>query len=236
MANPKIEICEDNNCILVAQEDLAENSGNTLSGQFNQVIADIVTVYPTAILVGAAAAAQYIGPANEPRITYDVDVILDEKDFEDFLMDEIPKEVETRLDSLFDNSDSTSHSLKHKETGMYVDLLSLASKPVRKKIVRHILNNREKTTNTYQIGDRSIAILKPEYLIAMKLNRYAKLPRSERGLCDRVDIMKVLKALKNTEVIIDETAIKTFCNDNENQCYLNICDDVTCELPEEEQK
>ena len=232
--DPKMEICDGERCIIVAPDALEENTKNTLTGQFNRVISDIAKVYPTAILVGAVAAAQYIGQSNEPRITYDVDVLLDEKDFIDFLEDEIPKDIEEKLETYFDNSDSTSHSLKHKQTGIYVDLLSLESKPVRKKIVRHILSNRHETTNTYQIGDQAIAILKPEFLIAMKLNRYSKLPRSERGLCDRVDIMKVLKALKKTDVTMNEDTIKTFCNANEAACYANILDDVACELPEED--
>ena len=229
--DPNIEICDGDRCIIVAQESLEESVKQSLAGQFNKVISDIATVYPTAILVGAVAAAQYIGQSNEPRITYDVDVLLEEKDFIDFLEDDIPKDIEKKLDTYFDTSDSTSHSLKHKKTGIYVDLLSLQSKPVRKKIVRHILSNREETTNIYQIGEHSIAILKPEYLIAMKLNRYSKLPRSERGLCDRVDIMKVVKALKNTDVAMNEDTIKLFCNANEAECYANILDDVACELP-----
>jgi hypothetical protein len=44
--------------------------------------------------------------------------------------------------------------------------------------------------------------------------------------------MKVLKALKNTDVTINEDTLKTFCNANENQCYAAILDDVACEGPE----
>jgi len=115
---------------------------------------------------------------------------------------------------------------------IYVDLLSVESKPIRKKVIRHILANRDKTTNTFQVGEHSIGILKPEFLIAMKLNRYAKNPRSERALCDRVDILKVLKALWNGEIAMDHATIDAFCNNNEAECYAAMIDDVECEMDE----
>jgi len=65
--------------VLTARESLDHTARTTLAKQFDRIIADIVRVYPTAILAGAVAAAQYIGHANEPRTTFDVDVILEEK-------------------------------------------------------------------------------------------------------------------------------------------------------------
>lgn len=227
--DPK-RIIHDDQCILIAEDVLEDQLAGSIPGQFNRVISDIAKVYPSAILVGAAAAAQYISHENEPRITYDVDVLVGEKDFSDFMADEIPDETVKTLETYFEDSDSANHSLKHRETGIYVDLLSLASKPVRKKIVRHILENRDKTTNTFQVGEQSIAILKPEFLIAMKLNRYSKKPRSERGLCDRVDIMKVLKALWGGEISPDHDTIRIFCNPNETKCYADILNDVESEM------
>lgn len=230
--DPKFVVCDDDRCMLIIEDSLEEIPKDSLPGQFIRVISDISKVYPTAILVGAVAAAQYISHANEPRITYDVDILLDEKDFSDFLGDEIPADTVLQLETYFDDSDSINHSLKHKETGIYVDLLSLESKPIRKKLVRYILENRDKSTNTFQIGTHSIDILKPEFLIAMKLNRYSKKPRSERGLCDRVDIMKVLKALWDGEISMDHDIIRTICNKNETECYASILDDVECEMRE----
>jgi hypothetical protein len=223
-----IFIHNDDRCILTAEDRSIE----TLPGKFNRVISDISKVYPTAILVGAVAAAQYIRHSNEPRITYDVDVLLDEKDFSDFLLDEIPLDTVTKLETFFFDSDSVNHSLKHKETGIYLDLLSVESKPIRKNIVRYILGNRDKTTHVLKVGDRSIDILRPEFLIAMKLNRYSKKPRSERGLCDRIDIMKVLKALWGSSITMDHETIKTVCNRNETECYLSILEDVETEMGE----
>lgn len=228
--DPKVIVNDDNSCILIVEDVLEDISNESIPHRFNKVIVDISKVYPTAILVGAVAAAQYICHSNEPRITYDVDVLLDEKDFSDFLLDEIPEDIRRRLETYFDDSDSVNHSLKHKETGIYVDLLSLESKPLRKKIVRYILKNRDKATNTYQIGEHTIDILKPEFLIAMKLNRYSKKPRSERGLCDRIDIMKVLKALWDSDLKMDHETIKSICNRNEAECFASILDDVESEI------
>lgn len=227
--DPK-RLVQDDQCILIAQDTLEEAIADSIPGRFNRVVSDIARVYPRAILVGAVAAAQYITHQNEPRITYDVDVLLEEKEFSDFLADEIPEDTLSALETYFEDSDSANHSLKHRETGIYVDLLSLESKPVRKKIVRYILENREKATNTFQVGGQSIDILKPEFLIAMKLNRYSKGPRSERGLCDRVDIMKVLKALWGGEIAMDHDTVRVFCNRNEVRCYADILKDVASEI------
>jgi len=228
--DPRIVLCEDDRCILIADDSLKAASRDTVPGQFNRVIADIAKAYPKAILVGAAAAAQYIRHSNEPRITRDVDVILEEKEFADFLMDSIPEDTLTTLETYFDDSDSINHSLKHRETGIYVDLLSVESKPIRRKVLRYILANRRKTTNTFQVGKHSIDILKPELLIAMKLNRYAKSPRSDRALCDRVDILKVLRALWDGEISVDHEAIDEFCNSKEAECYASMLDDVECDM------
>jgi hypothetical protein len=211
----------DDQCVIIA-EDLPKAS---LLGKFQQVIADIAGVYPKAILVGAAAAAQYIGSSNNPRITLDVDILLEEKDFSDFLADEIPGQTLTALETCFDDSDSVNHSLKHKETGIYVDLLSLESKPIRKNLVRNILENRKNATHRLKVLGRFIDILKPEYLIAMKLNRFFKKPKSERGQCDRIDILKLLKAQGNNVMAPDHEIITTVCNRNEAACYLTLLDE-----------
>ena len=221
-------IRDDDRCILIAKDTSME----TLPGRFNRVISDISKVYPTSILVGAVAASKYIGYANEPRITFDVDILLEEKDFSDFLLDEIPENTEQLLESLFDNSDSRNHSLKHKKTGIYLDVLSTESKPIRKKIVRYILENRKETTHILQIKEQSIDILRPEFLVAMKLNRYSKKPRSERGLCDRVDIMKVLKALWSRNIKMNHEAVKAVCNRSEGECYLSILEDAEADFNE----
>lgn len=224
--HPNPLICEDNRCLLIADEFPETAAGHALHVKFNEAISDIAKVYPNAILVGAVAAAKYICASNEPRVTYDVDVLLEEKDFNDFLLDEIPEPTLTPLETYFENPDSANHSLKHKSTGIYIDLLSTESKPVRKKTVRYILQHREKTTNIFKTGGASIAILKPEFLIALKLNRCTKSPRSERGLCDRVDIVKLLKALGGGGTKLDHETIKAFCNRTEIKKYAAIRSDV----------
>lgn len=226
----KIILCDDDRCILVAEDHVKEIHQDSIFHRFNRVIEDVTKVYPDAILVGAVAASKYIRFPIEPRITQDVDIILDKKDFDAFLIDEIPEDQCSLLDSLFEDSDSANHSLKHRATGIYVDFLSSESVPIRKKTVDFILKNREKATNVFQCGDHVIDILKPEFIIAMKLNRYTKHPRSERGLSDRLDIVKVLKALWHGEIHLNHDTVKAFLNRNELTKYAAILNDVECEM------
>jgi len=58
--DPKIVKCDDDRCMLIIEDDIEEMPGDSLPGKFFRVISDISEVYPTAILVGAVAAAQYI--------------------------------------------------------------------------------------------------------------------------------------------------------------------------------
>jgi hypothetical protein len=217
-------------CVIVAETFLDKVSGHSLPDKFSRVISDVAAVYPNAVLVGAVAASYYIRHSNEPRITYDVDILIDEREFIDFLEDEIPDDTLRKMETYFEDSDSANHSLKHRATGIYVDLLSTESKPVRKKTVKYILENREKTTNVLKVGETLIDILKPEFLVAMKMSRCTKSPRSERGLCDRIDIMKVLKTLWDGDKTLDQETIRAFLNRNEIKCFDSILSDVECEL------
>ena len=214
----------------LAENFLKEIGGSSITCMFNQVIADVAKVYDRAILVGAVAAAKYIRLPNGPRVTYDVDFLLDETDFNDFLNDDIPPETLSTLEALFEDPDSPNHSLKHRKTGIYVDFLSAQSKPVSKKFARHIIENRENTTNVITIGDQPVHVLKPEFIIAMKMNRCTKSPRSERGLSDRIDIIKLLKTHWHAESAVDHDSVKSMINRNEVKYYESIVYDVTCEM------
>lgn len=209
---------------------MAGIGGESVTCGYNRVLEDIVRVYDNAILVGAVAAAKYIDHPHEARVTYDVDILIDEKNFSDFLNDEIPEAVLHELERRFADSDSPNHSLRHRETGIYVDLLSASSKPISGKLVRHILDSRDTTTELIPVGDRHIRILKPEYIVAMKLSRCTKNPRSERGLCDRIDIIKLLKSRWQGETAMNHEIIKSVINRNEIKCYGSIVDDVTDEM------
>lgn len=219
-------ICNDDRCVLMAEDFMKETPKDSAQSKFNRVLADLSGVYPNAILVGAVAAAKYVRNPIAPRETYDVDVMLDEKDFAEFLIDEIPGDTLKKLDTHFDTSDSINHSLKHRETGIYVDLLSTESQPIRKKITRHILNHRDQATHMLLAEDHSIDILKPELLLAMKVNRYCKDPKSDKGLSDRLDIVKILHTLKERNVSIDHDTVKSFLNASEIKKYTSILGDV----------
>jgi hypothetical protein len=222
--------CGDEKSINAAGNFLREIGGSSTACLFNQVIADVAKVYENAVLIGAVAAAKYIFLDSGPRVTYDVDILIDEEDFDHFVHDEIPADTVVKLETWFEDSDSPSHSLKHRKTGIYVDLLSPKSRPVRKKLLRFILENREETTNVIPVGDQWIRVLKPEFLIAMKLNRCTKIPRSERGLSDRIDIIKMLKTLWKKEPALNHNLIRSMTNRNETAFYETIIDDVTSEM------
>jgi hypothetical protein len=197
---------------------------------FNYVIDDVIKVYPNAVLVGAIAASKYIRPPIRPRVTYDVDILLSEIDFEAFLADTLPEASLRNMETYFTDSDSANHSLKHKSTGIYVDFLSTESTPLKKKLIRHILENREKTTNILRLGDSKIDIVKPEYLIALKLNRYYKIPRTEKGLCDRLDITKILKTLISNSISFGFSGVQEFMNKQEVKWFKRIYEDVEFEI------
>jgi len=200
---------------------------------FNYVIRDVVKVYPNAVLVGAIAASKYIRPPIRPRVTYDVDILLSENDFEAFLADDLPEDALMNLEKYFTDSDSARHSLKHKSTGIYVDFLSTESTPLKKKLIRQILENTKRTTNILRLKDSKIDIVKPEYLIALKLNRYYKISRTEKGLCDRLDITRILKTLISNSISFSFSEVKAFMNKQEIACLDKIYDDVEFEITAE---
>ena len=223
-------ICEDDRCVLLAEDFLDNVSEVSKSGRFNKVIDDLSKVYPDAILCGAVAAAKYVRTPERPRETEDIDVMLDEKDFAEFLIDEIPEDKLKVLDRYFDTSDSVNHSLRHRETGIYVDLLSTESSPIRKKISRHVLENRDMATHIL-IGDQhSMDILKPELILAMKINRHAKDPGSEKGRSDRMDVEKILKTLLEKNIPVETEKIYAFLNRREIKLFSEILSSVKNEM------
>ena len=226
--------CDDEQCELLADDFFSLAHGKTNRSRFNNVIADIADVYPDAILIGAIAAAKYIRHPVEPRMTYDVDLLLSESDFEAFLADEIPAATLKKLETYFTDSDSAMHSMRHRQTGIYVDFLSAQSQPVKKKLIRYILNNRKQTTNILKLGDTQVEIVKPEVLIALKLHRYNKNPNMEKGLSDRLDIIKILKTLCANCFTFEISEIQERVTKAEFKRYTQIAADVDCEMTCEE--
>ena len=230
MIQQTIVSCDDIQCFMVTEhffEYFSDESGVTM---FDRAILDLARVYDDAVLVGAIAVSKYVQPPIEPRVTFDIDVILGEKDFEDFLNDEIPEGKSQVLDTYFATSDSVSHSIKHRKTGIYVDFLSVQSEPVRKKLIRYILDHTDETTNLLAMNEHRILIVKPELLVAMKLNRYAKKPDSEKGLADRLDIVKLLKSYHGQSELLDPDKIRAFSNRREIKHLEAILEGVNCEI------
>ena len=230
MIQQTIVSCDDIQCFMVAEHFFEYFSDDTGVTTFDRAMLDLARVYDDAVLVGAIAVSKYVQPPVEPRVTFDIDVILDEKDFEDFLNDEIPEARRQILDTYFETSDSVSHSLKHRKTGIYVDFLSVQSEPVRKKLIRYILDNRDAAANLLAMNAHRILIVKPELLVAMKLNRYAKNPGSEKGLADRLDIVKLMKSYYGQTDLLDPDKIRTFANRREAKYLDEILADVNCEI------
>jgi len=221
--------CDDKRCVLMADDFEEHGEENPHSDKFNKVLTDIARVYPNALLVGAVAAAKYIRRPTEPRQTQDVDILLDEKDFAEFLVDEIPADKLRALETYFDNSDSVNHSMRHKETGVYVDFLSAESQPIRKSLMRYILEHRRETTHLLEDRDKGIEILKPEYLLAMKVIRYCKYHDSERGSSDRLDIVKILETLKDRDIPVDHDRVRSLLDRHEVKYYDRILAEMAAE-------
>lgn len=217
--NNDILDCDDDRCVLLPEDFEDETEARPHAEKFNKVIEDIAKVYPDAMLVGAVAAAKYIRHPSEPRETQDVDVLLDEKDFAEFLVDEIPADKLRALETYFDNSDSVNHSMRHKETGVYVDFLSAESQPIRKSLMRYILEHRRETTHLLEDRDKGIEILKPEYLLAMKVMRYCKYYDTERGASDRMDIVKILETLQERDIPVDHDRVRSLLDRHEVKYY-----------------
>ena len=229
MIQQTITSCDNVQCFLVKEhyfDYFSDASGVTL---FDRAILDLSRVYEDAVLIGAMAVSKYVQPPVEPRVTFDVDVILDEADFEDFLNDALPPGRRKLLDTYFKNSDTVNHSLIHKSTGIYVDFLSVQSEPVRKQLVRHILENRDETTNILAMDAYQIRIVKPEFLVAAKLNRYAKKPRSEKGLADRLDIVKLLKSYCQQSDLLNPEKIRGLIQRREAGYFDEILEDARCD-------
>ena len=222
--------CDQDRCEVLADDFFANVHGTTRQSRFNNVLADIAKTYPDAILIGAIAAAKYIRHPVEPRMTYDVDVLLPETDFDAFLSDEIPSDTRQMLDALFEDSDSPMHSMKHRKTGIYVDFLSAQSQPVKKKLIRYILNHPRQTTHLLPAGDKNIQIVTPEILIAMKLCRYNKNPNTEKGLSDRLDIIKILKTLDANCISEDLLQVSDLMNRSEMKRFEQIRQGVASEM------
>ena len=222
--------CDETQCFIVAEHFLAYFSEDHRVNNFDRVLIDISRVYEEAVLMGALAASKYIQPPVEPRVTFDVDLILPDRDFNDFLNDDLPPAKREALDTYFETSDSANHSLRHRRTRLYVDFTSSVSRPISAKLLRRVLENPDETTNTLTLDDRSIRILKPELIIAMKLHRYAKDPRSEKALSDRLDIVKMLKTYHRQPEVLDPEQIRNMLRRREVKYFDEMREDVTCEM------
>ena len=84
------------------------------------------------------------------------------------------------------------------------------------------MENRLNTTHLLQDENHSIDILQPELLIAMKVNRYCKNLKTERGLSDRLDIVKIIKTLTDREISVDHDRVRRFLNPVEIKKYNDI--------------
>jgi hypothetical protein len=212
-------VCSDDRCVLMADDFKEGEPDDSTLGRFNSVIADILKVYPDAVLAGAVAAAKYVRDPEIPRQTLDVDILLGEKDFAEFLVDEIPEDKLKALEAGFDTSDSVNHSLKHRKTGIFVDLMSTESKPLRNSIIREAFENRDHATHLLIGENHAIDILKPELLLAMKIIRYCKNPKNEKGMSDRQDIIKILKTMAAKKIPVDHEKVCSFLRDFEIKKY-----------------
>ncbi len=212
----------ENNISLVLLADFLGSYMNNGLSKFDNVIMDIIKVYPNAILIGAVAVSKYLRYPVQPRATYDVDFLVTADDFENFLDDEIPEKKLKILDSLFSDPRSASHSLLHSKTQVDVDLISVQSPPVKKKVVNFILKNTKECIHRLNIRDKVVNVLRPEFVIIMKLHRHVKNPNSKKGISDLLDIMNIITTYINSGESLELSTIEEFTNQREFAKYQTI--------------
>ncbi len=230
MIQQTITSCDDVQCFLVAEHFFEYFKDDTGVSKFDRVLLDLAGIYENGVLVGAAAASKYVQPPILPRVTFDIDLVLDDRDFDEFINERLDGERAALLENLFSPSDSVNHSLVHRRTGIYVDFMSAESRPVRRALTRYIIDNKEQATNLIHMNGSSIQIAKPELIIAMKLSRYAKKPRTEKGLADRLDIVKIMKSYYGRKELLDPDRIREFANRREAGYLEEIMEDVYCDV------
>lgn len=144
---------------------------------FKKAIKDFLEVYPNSVLTGALAI--WIGEyyIEETRNTVDIDLILNHDNFVEFVTKlqsgEYPREI---LDK-FKDDETNKHQLVHKTLDIPVDILSYV-KPGLNRVSEYVLNDKllediMNDVDRFSNKQDDIRIIKPEFLIAMKLRPLA---------------------------------------------------------------
>jgi hypothetical protein len=139
---------------------------------FNRVIRDLMECCPQGVIVGGIAVTFYV---KNPRTTKDVDIVLLDT-----------ASLASRFRERFEPIAGMPSSVRHKETGIEVDLLMPESPLANRALL-------EQATKHFRLIDRAgtlVRVAAPEMIVGLKLRR--ALNATPKGLIDRSDILTIL--------------------------------------------
>ena len=161
------------------------------ASSFNRVLHDLMECCPGGVIVGGMAVSFYV---KNPRTTKDVDIVL--------VGDATTTEA---FQQRFEPVPDKPLTVRHKETGIEVDLLSDAN-PV---LNPDLLGAAAKRFRLIERAGTSVRVTSPEMIIALKLRRAQN--NTAVGLQDRSDIVSIL----NDNPELDLSPAKKHLSDDE---------------------
>jgi hypothetical protein len=140
---------------------------------FARVLRDLMESCPGCVVVGGVGVAFYV---RNPRATKDVDIVI---------TDESP--LSPGFFDRFEWTEDKPFTVRHKETGIEVDLLTVDNPVVNRGLLMKVPNR----VNEFERAGTSIRVAKPDFIIGLKLHR--AINNTPEGYQDRTDILTILR-------------------------------------------
>lgn len=142
------------------------------SSSFARVLKDLMEACPECVVVGGIALSFYV---ENPRTTKDVDIVL---------LQVTP--FRDRLKEFFDEVPDKPFTLRHKETSIEVDFLTLDHPLINREILALV----PVQFNVITRAGTDVKVVKPNLLLGLKLARAVH--NTQQGFQDRADILSLL--------------------------------------------
>lgn len=150
------------------------------SSSFARTLKDLMEACPEGVIVGGIALSFHV---ENPRATKDIDIVL---------LDEFSGPG--RFEDPFEPVPGKPLSVRHKDTGIEVDLLTPANPVLNAKILSMVPENLE----VIEQAGTKIRVAKPAVIIGLKLGR--AIHNTPEGLQDRADILSLLRDNPNLDL------------------------------------
>ena len=138
---------------------------------FARVVKDVMEVFPDCVIVGGVALSYHV---KNRRLTEDVDIVLLNTSFTGLAGER------------FEMVEDKPSTLRHKETGIKVDVLT----PDHPTVNRELVNIVPVHVQIIEQAGTRIRVASPAMVIGLKLPR--AIHESRKGLQDRLDIISIL--------------------------------------------